>query len=637
MNRVVPACAGREIGIDETSKCMNKTKTKLEGGYVVITTVIFFLVISLAVIAGVVVPTSNHIKAISGEYKAKQGYIAADTVNEDAYYRLNSGWTLPSTISLPFSSGLLATASVTTAGSDTQVLTTGTNGDTIRYAQTVFRAGDVTAFSYGAQIGTGGLSLTGGGYITGDVYSNGSITSDSSSPYITGSATVANTSVASVNQTNSYTNGTSPVSVIAGQTNASQDVAQSFKVTSTDQLTSIRLYLKKNGSPGNATVRIMPDSSGKPSNSGSLGTGTITASTVTTSFTYVSIPISQIPSLTVGTTYWVVIDVPSNSTSNYYTVAATNNTYSDGIAKSGKWSSSGGSNTWSAVSPANSDLYFDIYLGGVVNTISGASQYNRIRVGTNGSGFAWANQINTSSVGGVAYCQTNTYLYNLSSATKNCDTTRADAEMLDYPITDDDINTWKAIALAGGTITGNYAVDGGTSVSLGPKKIVGNLTVTGGSTLSLTGIVWVTGYINLSGGSVIKLASSYGVEDGMIISDGRIIVTGGAYFRGSGTSGSYMVAMTTSQCPTTGTCSGGEGSNAITIEGGSGSVVGFAPYGTMNLAGGAVINSAVAKRIIVDGGSHINYDSGLTNIDFISSSGGGGGLWNVDSWTEVSQ
>jgi hypothetical protein len=58
----------------------------------------------------------------------------------------------------------------------------------------------------------------------------------------------------------------------------------------------------------------------------------------------------------------------------------------------------------------------------------------------------------------------------------------------------------------------------------------------------------------------------------------------------------------------------------------------------MSLTGGAVVNSAVAKRVKVDGGSHINYDSGLSAIDFLNSgSSGAVGNWNVDSWSEISQ
>ena len=129
----------------------------------------------------------------------------------------------------------------------------------------------------------------------------------------------------------------------------------------------------------------------------------------------------------------------------------------------------------------------------------------------------------------------------------------------------------------------------------------------------------------------------------MIIADGRIVVTGGAYMQGSGTAGSYMVAMTTSQCPTTGNCSGPENGNAVDIQGGSGSMVVFAPYGTMAIAGGGVVNSAIAKRLLMSGGTHIDYNTGLTSIDFIttgiSGSGGNGssGNWQINSWSEVTQ
>jgi hypothetical protein len=615
-------------------------KNNQRGGYVVITTVIFFLIISIAVISQVVIPTSNQVKSVSDVHKSRQGYLAADNINEDALYRLNGGRALPSTLSLPFSNGVLASASVTTVGSQTRIVTTGSSGNTTRYSETYFSSTPAPALIYAAQVGSSGLYMSGGGYIVGDVYSNGSITSDTSGPYITGSATVASAGPAVVNQTNSYTNGTNPLSIDVGTSTTRQDVAQSFQVTTSIPVTSVRFYVKKTitGSPGDATIRIMPDSSGKPSNSGTLGTGTLSASSVTTSFTYVNVPITQSPVLTPGTTYWVVVDNPSNSTTKYFTFAGTNNTYSSGIAKYGKWSSSNGQNSWVSIIPANTDLYFDVYVGGAANSISGSGQWNRINIGTGGSGAAWANQVNSASVGGTIYCQTGTYLYNLSNATRSCDTSRSDPPLLDYPITDQNITDWKALASAGGTYSGNLSIGGGTSTTTGPKKINGNLIVTGGSTLNLSGPVWVTGYIDLAGGSRIKLASSYGSGDGMIIADGRIVTTGGAFMQGSGTSGSYLVGITTSQCPTSGTCSGTGPGNAVDVEGGSGSIVIFAPYGTMSLTGGAVVNSAVAKRVKVDGGSHINYDSGLSAIDFLNSgSSGAVGNWNVDSWSEISQ
>lgn len=609
-------------------------------GFAVITTVIFFLVISVAVISAVVIPTTNQVKSVLSVLKSRQGYLAADSVNEDAYYRLRLGRTLPSTLSLPFSNGILSSAAVTVQGSQQQILTTATNGNTTRYAQTYLTpVGSATGFTYGAQVGTGGISMTGGATITGSVYSNGSITEDSAVNVITGSATVANGAPATVNQTNGYTDSTTPISLNMGTTTASQDLAQSFQVTSATPLTSVRFYIKKTvaGAPANATIRIVPDSNGKPSNSGVVGTGTLAANVVTTSYTYVNVPITGAPTLTVGSTYWVVIDTPSVSATKYFTLAGTSGTYNNGSARYGKWSSSSGQNTWVSILPSTTDIYFDIYLGGSQNSISGSSQYNRLRI----DGDAWANQLNSVSVGGSTYCQTGTYLYNLSNTTKTCNTSRADPVPLDYPITDQNITDWKAVATAGGVTNGNYNLSGGANASLGPRKIVGNLVVSGGSTLSITGTVWVTGYVDLSGGSVIKLDSSAGTSDGMIIADGRIIVTGGAYMRGSGTTGSYMVAMTTSQCPTTGNCSGPENGNAVDIQGGSGSIAVFAPYGTVALTGGVVVNSAIAKRLTISGGSSINYDTGLSSIDFITTGGGGSGgstgNWRIDNWSEVTR
>ncbi|MDB5204284.1 MAG: hypothetical protein JWP09_312 [Candidatus Taylorbacteria bacterium] len=612
---------------------------KTERGFAVITTVIFFLIISVAVISAVVIPTSNQVKTVLEAQKTRQSYLAADNVNDEGLYRLKLGKTLPSTLTLPFSNGVSSSATVSMSGSQEQILTTGTSGDTSRYAQSYFTpVGSATAFAYGAQIGDGGMDISGGARVTGSVYSNGSITSDTSSPNISGSVTVANSAPATVNQTNSYTNGTTPVSFNIGTTTASQDIAQAFQVTSASQLTSIRLYVKKTiaGAPADATIRIVPDSGGKPSNTGVVGTGTLPASAVTTSFTYINIPITQVPSLTVGTTYWIVVDMPSVSTTKYFTIAGTYGTYANGSARYGSWSSSGGSNTWVSIIPANSDIYFDVYLGGIPNTISGSGQYNRLIVG----GAAWANQINSTTVTGLAYCQSGTYIYDSGGSTKNCDTSRTDPTPLAFPITDQNITDWKAIATAGGTVSGNYTVSGGQTVSMGPKKINGNLTVTAGSTLSLTGTIWVTGYIDLNGGSYIKLASAGGTSDGMIIADGRVTSTGGSYFQGSGTSGSYMVVMSTSQCPTTGTCSGTGSGNAIEISGGSGAVVTFAPYGTLFVDGGATVNSAIAKRFILKGGSNVNYDTALTSIDFITtgiSSGGSSGGWKVSSWNEVTQ
>jgi len=602
-------------------------------GAVIMITVIFFLIISVAVIAAVVIPTSQQVKSVVELMRAKQGYLAADSVNTDAWYRLSLGMTLPSAMTLPFLTPVTTSASVTNSGTSVTILATGVDGSTTRYAQSTFNAGQSVGFPYALQTGTGGIVLNGGSYVTGDVYSNGPIVGDSSGAYVTGNAISANNTSAYIDQTNGYPDGTTPISVTFTNTSSKQDIAQSFQVsTNSVPLTALRLYMKKNGSPSDITVRIVSDNAGSPSQT-TLWSTTLSRTVVTTSFTYLTVTVSPTLTLTPGTTYWLVLDTSTGTASKYYTAAATNNGYGSGVSKvSTGWNSTNGG-TWTNVSPTNSDLYFDIFMGGLPNTISGASQYQRIRVGTGGSGFAWADQINSASVTGTAYCFAANYLYNASNAVKYCDESRANPTPLAYPITDAQIIGWKAMAAV--TIqNGNATVSGGISSTTGAKKIVGDLTVTGGSTLSITGPVWVTGTINLEGGSKVRVPSSAGVSGGIIIADGRIFVGGGSDFSGSGTAGSYMMAISTSSCPTSGVCSGNGSGNAIDVEGGSGSVILVAPNGTVSIQGGAAANNVVANKFILEGGSSVTYDPSLVGPSFIGASSGS---WVVGSWGEVSQ
>lgn len=610
-----------------------KTKSSKNRGQVVILTVIFFLIISVTVIAAVVIPTANQVRSVTELLRAKQGYMAADSVNEDAWYRLSLNKTLPSTMTLPFATPVSTSATVTSSSGSVSIKTTGADGSTVRLAQSTFSAGQSVGFPYALQTGTGGISLTGGAHITGDVYTNGSITSDSSGPYITGSAVAANNASAYIDQTNGYADGTTPLTMSIGINASSQDASQSFQVTTGSlPMTAIRLYMKKFGSPANLTVRIVSDNAGSPGGS-ALWSGTLNASLVTTNFTYITLNVSPSLTLTPNTKYWIVFDSSTASSAKYYVTAMTNNAYSYGVAKlSSGWNSTNGG-TWSTVSPSTGDAYFDIFLGGLPNKISGASQYQRVLVGTAGTGFAWADEIDSATLYGTGYCFASNYMYNSGGASKYCDESRSNPTPATYPISDTQITGWKNIASAGWTYNGNLTLGGGISTTTGALKINGNLTLGGGATLSITAPVWVTGYIDLEGGSKIKVPSSAGTSGGIIIADGRIFVGGGSDFRGSGTAGSYMMAISNSLCPYSGTCSGNGSGNAIDIEGGSGSVILVALNGKVSIQGGAQANDVVAKQIWVDGGSSVVYDPNLVGPSFVGASSGS---WKVGSWGEVS-
>jgi len=239
------------------------------------------------------------------------------------------------------------------------------------------------------------------------------------------------------------------------------------------------------------------------------------------------------------------------------------------------------------------------------------SQWNQLHIGTV-SGTAQAHTVNYTNAAGNIYCQVGT------GNNKSC-ISQADPIAVDFSITDANIAEWKAEAEIGGIHNGNYSV-GWAGATLGPKKIVGNLTVSGGGTLTITGTLWVTGNITLNGGGTIKLASSYGSNDGVLIADGTVVISGGGHATGSGTASSYIMLLSTNS-----------GSSAITVSGGAGAVIVYAPSGTINISGGASLKEATAYKMSISGGSSITYEFGLIDNNFSS---GPSGSWVVESWGE---
>jgi hypothetical protein len=336
----------------------------------------------------------------------------------------------------------------------------------------------------------------------------------------------------------------------------------------------------------------------------------------------VTVPITSLPSLTPGTTYWLVVDKPSNASFAYYVFAGTAAGYPNGVAKKGQWSSSSGGTNWTDLSPSNTDIYFDVFVGGNPSKISGVDLYNRMLVGSGGSGSAWAYQLNSLSVKDSAYCQLGDYLFDQSNNAITCNTSRGAPATAALPITQSMITAWQTTASAGGVTSGSVSLSG-TTTSMGPRKVVGNLTVSGGSTLYVTGPIWVTGTITVNGGSFVKMQASAGTSGGIIIADGIISVSGGGVLQGSGTTGSYMMAVSNSTA-----------SNAITVNGGAGSIILTAINGTVNISGGGTANNVVAKQFNMTGGSHVIYDSSLAGLSFV---GVQSSIWNIGSWSEVTQ
>jgi hypothetical protein len=202
------------------------------------------------------------------------------------------------------------------------------------------------------------------------------------------------------------------------------------------------------------------------------------------------------------------------------------------------------------------------------------------------------------------------------------------------PISEANVSQFKADAVAGGTISGDYTPSGGSS-SLGPKEITGNLTVPGGHILTITGTVWVHGYITLGNSAQVRLHPNYGTYSGLILSDGYIYIDNGVIFSGSGQSGSYIMALTTNDCNGTGSPTGQpctSNNSAMYVANNAQNVILYAANGQMRLRQNVATYEATAYRLYLEENATVTYESGLADARFSS---GPGGTFKILSWQEI--
>jgi len=247
-------------------------------------------------------------------------------------------------------------------------------------------------------------------------------------------------------------------------------------------------------------------------------------------------------------------------------------------------------------------------------------QYDQLTV----TGDVWAHKISGVHANGIIYCQTSSYV------NKGCNTSRPDPVEQPFPISDSEIESWKEAASLGVIKNGNVTVGPwpDQKVTMGVTKINGNLKVNSGGSLTMSGTLWVTGDLNIESGG-IYLASTMGADSGIIVVDGKVNITGGGHIEGNGIPGNYILVVTTSSCPTGPNCNG---QNAITLSGGAGSVIVNAQKGTARLTGGAQVNQLTANKVIMDGGTGVDYKTGLIDMNFNS---GPSGSWRVSQWKEI--
>lgn len=584
-----------------------KTK-KTKGGYVIIINTLFFIALALVIVTGAANPIVSHHSTAQAYVQSKKAFLAANSAAEETLYRLKTGRNMGSSETITLSSGS-AVVSITDTFGGKDVIIQSQTGDFERNVRMKLIQGVGASFNYGVQSGQGGFILENNASVIGNVYSNGNI-AGSANTSITGTAIAANSAPLSTNQSNED----APTNAIVFRDSSSnQDFAQSFQVTVDGPINSIELYIRKVGTPANATIRIVTDSGGNPGPA-TLATETLSASLITGTYGWVNIPLPN-PQVTQGVTYWIVVDNGSSSNTNYYDIGA-NSAYPSGQAKIGRYGA-----TWGPTSPAGLDSKFRIFLGGVTSSIT------NIAVGTSGTGDAHAHTVTGSTITGSLYCKEG------SGNNKACNTSLPDPAPVAYPISDANIAQWKDEADQY-IYNGNLTPAGSTS-TLGPMKVIGDLILPSDHHLTVTGTIWVTGNIVMPNNNSMRLVSGYQQTSGAVIADGYIHLENNVDFYGSGQSGSYILLLTTSSCPASGACGGHDAielANNIGLTPNGDRVVVNAQRGRIEFGNNTKVKSATAHEIYLNNNVSIEYDSGLANVNFSS---GPGGSWNIDAWDEI--
>ena len=515
------------------------------------------------------------------------------------------------------------------------------------------------SFTYGVQIGEGGLTFKQNSSITGSVYSNGSISGESGS-YITGDAYVAAGVDATPDQIHdACAEGTSSTcqNYDIGYTVSSQkrdDVAQRFKPNTSKNLVKASLRLKKTGTPSDAAIMVIEDDNGVPSDSGGdiVATGTLQGSLVGSSYAWIDITFTTNPSLVDSKYYWLVFDGGSYTAANHYIWSYDNNTGGIYLAANanGKYSENYSNKPWNNVnSNSTGDLEFKIFLG------SGTTGIDNTTI----KGDAHAHSITNSNVCG------NAYYYGASSIDSNslnflnspgspCDTPytngtgyqpTADPTPQAMMISDANITDWETSAVAGGTKTctsGSYIPANGET--LGPVKIPCNLVINGGETVTINGPVWVAGDITLGNSSIIKLAPAFGSLSTTVIADdpanlttkGIIDVNNGVKICGSAgyntssnqcnpSNGSYIMFLSTHHNATT---------NGIKLKNNSDGAIFYTTQSKIEVENNSSAKQITGWGVELENNSNIVYEVGLASSAFTT---GPGASWTVadESWSEI--
>ncbi len=577
----------------------SKLHTAYEQGQIIIITLVFmFIMMSLStVLLGY---TTVHIKGTRLAVSDAQALELAQAGIDKAIYELNQNAAYTGEAGTALGAGVFSTVVTSINGNNKYISSTGyipnstnpTTKKTIKITATIDST--VVAFRLGMQVGVGGMVMNNGSKVIGNVFSNGNVSGIGNYTGASGEITESVIVAAGTSATPDVVWTTYNADFTFGDQNSRSDVAQSFAPVTSNKLNKIGVYLNKVGSPGDIAFKLVTDNSGSPTRT-VLGSGTIYASLITPTSGYVEATFTSPPDVTAGTKYWLVLDAPVDNT-NYFNWGLDN---TDGYAsQTGKYSPNWNTNnpTWTAV---NGDFNFRIYMGGITTQLSGIKVSGdataQIITDCNITGKAYYQAISSCPVGGISY--------------PNSPETPPQL----MPISDAQVQDWKASAALGGTIT-THTVNG--YETLGPIKITGDLIVNG--TLNLNGNVWVEGNVIISNGSFVQVDNGIGANGAVVIADtpsdqatgGIITVSNNSTFLGNNTPGSYVLMISTNTA------------DAIVLNNNTIGGIFYSANGTVVVSNNVNADRVLGKTVHLENNAIITYSSGLQSGSFPNGPGG---------------
>jgi hypothetical protein len=581
-------------------------RATLQSGHTIIMAMVF-TAIMLTLSVGVISYTGLHAKAERQAVASSKAFRTAEAGMEKAMFELNSGNSYSGETNVTFGEGTFTVAVTSLDTNNKRITATGYIPNSISPVSTKTISATVSldlsnvAFNFGVQVGAGGLNMANNSAINGNVFSNGPV---SGTGLITGDTTVAlGGNPIADQQWTTYNNELS-----FGNISSRRDVAQSFTPSASNRLNKVGLFIRKVGTPGDLTVRVVTDASDEPSKS-VLASTTVSTSLVTSTLNFIDAAFSTPPTLNAGQKYWIIISPPSVNNSNYF---AWGYDSADGYeSETGNYSSN-----WNASSPVwnavNGDFNFKAYMGGVVNTLTG------VTVGGNARAESMAN----CTVAIDAYFQDNDGCAVGGSQHPFTDPPGPAA----LPVSEAQIENWKTAAADGGTIDGPYTVIG--TVTMGPKKIDGDMDFENGATLILTGPLWVKGNLTISNNAIVRVSNDAGGSAISIVADnesnpsgsGLITVSNNVQLLTNNIPGSFIMLLST------------KSSTAIDLDNNAAGAVFYANNGTIEVRNNAGASQLTGYGISLNNNASVTYTNGLASSTFTN---GPGGSWRFVPGTYV--